>query len=929
MFEEKVGRRSWAGARWWRFDFHTHTPASEDFGKGPDQAQLRKIHPREWLLAFMRAGVDCVAVTDHNSGAWIDGLKAELEVLANECPDRYRSLVLFPGVELSVNGGVHVLAIMPPDATTSTIDKLLGAVGYHGTRGRSDSATTKSFHDVVKIIDEAGGIPVPAHVDNAKGLLREFEGTTLVQALRCSEVFAMEVVDPNCAKPQSYADQKPGWTEVLGSDSHHLSGEAPARYPGSHYTWVKMGEPSFAGLRLALLDGALSILRSDAPDVNDPNEHADMVLESMTVKQAKYIGRAAPLQIPLNPWLNAVIGGRGTGKSSLVEFLRIALHRETEIPEPLKSEFGKYRKVSKSRGDNGLMTENAELTVMYRKNRRLYRVRRQLGTDATSIQELQDDGAWADAAGDVCQRFPIRIFSQKQVFQLAREPGALLRVVDEAPEVSFQVWRERWQSEERRFLALRAKARELEVGVAEEPRLRGELDDIRRKLAVFEQAGHADVLRTFQSRKRQQRATQAWARTWTSVADRVRDLAADVVPTSLDASLFAEDDAADVELVALGQRTRASLEKLQRSLEDVAVHAERIVCEWSRQLEQSAWGGAFAAATAAHQNLSDQLLLEGVDDPGSYKELVEQCQAAEDRLTELEDRNLQAKAIRQESDESLAKLAKLRGELTAARRGFLEKVLCNNKFVRISVIPYGARTSVEREVRALLGRNDGGFEKDLGDPTGDDGLLGGIYREGGSANIETRILQFKRILRSIAEGDRTENIRDQRFATYLTKLRPESLDRLDVWFPEDTLEVSYSAAGDGSRFVSIQDGSPGQKTAALLAFLLSYGDEPLVLDQPEDDLDNHLIYELIVNQLRQTKHRRQVLVVTHNPNIVVNGDAEYVSALVPKNGQTQIGCAGCLQDQDVRAAICEVMEGGREAFERRYRRIALEGRRLP
>lgn len=117
------------------------------------------------------------------------------------------------------------------------------------------------------------------------------------------------------------------------------------------------------------------------------------------------------------------------------------------------------------------------------------------------------------------------------------------------------------------------------------------------------------------------------------------------------------------------------------------------------------------------------------------------------------------------------------------------------------------------------------------------------------------------------------------------------------------------------------------KTAALLAFLLSYGDEPLILDQPEDDLDNHLIYDLIVTQLREIKRRRQVIVVTHNANIVVNGDAEFVIALTtpPRGGQTYPEAMGSLQEKRVRRTICDVMEGGEKAFEQRYRRIALEG----
>ncbi len=138
--------------------------------------------------------------------------------------------------------------------------------------------------------------------------------------------------------------------------------------------------------------------------------------------------------------------------------------------------------------------------------------------------------------------------------------------------------------------------------------------------------------------------------------------------------------------------------------------------------------------------------------------------------------------------------------------------------------------------------------------------------------------------------------------------------------------MEYSTSGDGSGFRSIQEGSPGQKTAALLAFLLSYGNEPIVLDQPEDDLDNHLIYALIVTQLRNIKQTRQVIVVTHNANIVVNGDAELVIALVVRNGQTHIETAGSLQEKSVRKTICDVMEGGEKAFEQRYRRIALEVR---
>ena len=132
-----------------------------------------------------------------------------------------------------------------------------------------------------------------------------------------------------------------------------------------------------------------------------------------------------------------------------------------------------------------------------------------------------------------------------------------------------------------------------------------------------------------------------------------------------------------------------------------------------------------------------------------------------------------------------------------------------------------------------------------------------------------------------------------------------------LWFPSDDLQVTF---GPNRRL--IEQGSPGQKNAALLAFILSYGNEPLLLDQPEDDLDNELIYNLVVERLRNTKSKRQVIVVTHNANIVVNGDAELVFPLEVIDGETYIRQAASIQEKDVREAICNILEGGKKAFER-------------
>ena len=76
------------GARWWKFDFHTHTPASVDFSD-------RELEPEDWLKAFMEKEIDCVAITDHNSGEWIDRLTHTLKKLQENKPPWFRRIYLF------------------------------------------------------------------------------------------------------------------------------------------------------------------------------------------------------------------------------------------------------------------------------------------------------------------------------------------------------------------------------------------------------------------------------------------------------------------------------------------------------------------------------------------------------------------------------------------------------------------------------------------------------------------------------------------------------------------------------------------------------------------------------------------------------------------------------------------------------------------
>lgn len=913
---------SWPGARWWKFDFHTHTPESYDYGKGTNQATLRQRTPREWLLDYMRAEVDCVAITDHNTGAWIDRLQEEFRRMENEKTEGFRSLILFPGVELTVHGGFHLLALFEPGTKTSDLDHLLGAVDLDPRSG-NDGLTRKGAVEVIAEIVKAGGIAIPAHADDHSGLFKELSGQTLAQVIECEHLFAMEIHDPGLDKPQLFIDKKPGWTEILGSDAHHPNG---ACCPGSHFTWVKMGQPTLEGVRLALLDGEMSIKRSDQFPGLKPNDYGRLCIESLTVSKARYMGRATPYKCRFNPWMNALIGGRGTGKSTLVEFLRLALRREGEWPESLKKDFEKYGKVSQSRQDDGLLTGDTTLTVVYRKDNGSFRLQWTPGGGEQILSEMDDQGGWRPTQGVVADRFPVHIFSQKQIFEFAKTPRKLLELIDNALGDKHRNWEAHRRETESGYLSLRAKERELAAGLKDEERLKGELLDVKRRLAAFEQAEHVEILKNYQHRKQQQRALETWRDSWSGLGDQLRSVAEEIAPATIDSTLFDSEEASSHEVMTETFRVVHRLERIARIVGKLAVQVDLCLSHWQSSQAAPSWKQALQDAEVKYEALRNRLQEENAGEPNEFGKLLQQRQSLEQQLANMDSRRKLQEDVRRQAEEKLIQLTKLRNDLTEMRRQFLAEVLKDNEYVKISVGKFGDDDLYEEQLRELIDCDAGKFDKDIG-TAGQDGLLGMLKAD----KPDDGVAKLKRVLQQLAATGRSSDytVKDQRFVTNkVQKLPPERLDRLELWFPADALDVRYSTSGDGNKYQSIREGSPGQKTAAMLAFLLSYGDEPLILDQPEDDLDNHLIYELIVTQFRAIKQRRQVIVVTHNANIVVNGDAEQVMALAVSNGQTSRTCDGSLQEQTVREEICRIMEGGKEAFERRYRRIAHGGRRV-
>ena len=893
----------WPGSRWWRVDLHCHSPASHDFRCDPASSSPDWIG---WVEAGRDAGLHAVAVTDHNTAAGIEHLQRAAAQVENPP-------VLFPGVELTTADSCHLLLLMDPARDVSHVEDLLSKVEVPvDARGRQDG---RSPLGVEQILRQCGDdvLVIGAHVNGPRGLLR-LSGQQRRGALRDRRMSGAEV-DPtrdidrrwlNGSLPE-IGRRVPA---VHSSDSHCFD-EA-----GRRYTWVKMTRPDLDGLRLALLDGAGSLRTATRGDPDDPNEqHADLSLESITVEAAKYIGQLSPIQVGLNPWLNVIIGGRGTGKSTLVDFCRKTLRRDGELDGVERSEDGALRslfdrrmRVPSRRDLEGLLTKDTKIEVVYRKDSTRFSLAWSQDGTAHPITLIDGDTLRSEE-GDIRQRFPARIYSQKQLFAIAQNPKALLTVIDDSDAVSGADLGRRMDELSDRYLALRAGARSEARKARERPNRTAALADVRRKLKVLEEGGQARVLNDYR-RRRQRDGTWGTILEFSQASlDTVEQSVEDLSVADLDSSDDAGQD--DHHLKRLHTALVETFERARSDLTRVVQNARRDIEAIRSGPDAEQWHTSLEASYLEFERVRAELAAEGISDPKDYSRLLADERRLRREIEGLVEAEARSEELEKEAAEVLAAYRKVRRELIDRRRRFARDT--SSDTIRVEVRAYGDTNDLVEYLGDRLGTES--FERDRN-------ALAGMIEPGESGEWDwQRLERVVGQMSAVVAGDPvTWGIRDIRFVNKLQKTEPERLDRIALYLPEDMVTVSFRDHSK-TNWRPLEQGSPGQQTAALLAFVLGYGDEPIILDQPEDDLDNTLIYDLLVTSLRQTKKARQIIIVTHNPNIVVHGDAELVISLESARGQSHLNSIGGLQESNVRAEVCRVMEGGQEAFESRYRRI--------
>jgi hypothetical protein len=153
-------------------------------------------------------------------------------------------------------------------------------------------------------------------------------------------------------------------------------------------------------------------------------------------------------------------------------------------------------------------------------------------------------------------------------------------------------------------------------------------------------------------------------------------------------------------------------------------------------------------------------------------------------------------------------------------------------------------------------------------------------------------------------------------AEALIRLSPERLLDMEMLTLPDTISIELNVSHAGEKFRTLNRLSTGQQCTAVLHLLLLENPDPLIMDQPEDNLDNAFIAERIVTELRASKIHRQFLFATHNANIPVFGDAEWIGILsATSEGATLPGeLQGSIDLPELRDRAAEILEGGRAAF---------------
>lgn len=633
-----------------------------------------------------------------------------------------------------------------------------------------------------------------------------------------------------------------------------------------------------------------------------------MFLKYVEVKQAKYAGRRAPLHIDFSPWMTSIIGGRGTGKSSIIQFIRLILDKKEELPKALQKEFDDFVNISKNRTELGMLTDNTEILACIVKDG----LEHNFMWKNDKLYEMI--GGELEEATDLLERFPIRIFSQKQLFEMTKDAQLLLQYIDS--QWDSIGWRKSLDSIKNKYFDCMIRINNNNIKLNDKKRKEISLREIENKIKVFETEATKKVLDSQKEILIEEQQAKSVYRKYEDVIDKsielyksVLELSANPLNTDrLDKESKKEICQWESEINAFILNYKEAYERNQVSLCQLDVWFSKLKVSKNKKENQ-----------IEMNNVINELKEQGVDDIEIYPVLLKQ---KDDLLKELEEYINVEKVDKELKQERLTILEEYYMLIQQRYKNRERTVSLWNEAgnLRITLLPMGNMEKNEEVLRNIINKQGTTFSSDILERNKEEEYSGGIVFRLANPKNGDYLENYKTICGELTNPN--SNTYSKKFRTHLNNLFESDYsveNKIYMWLPEDLVRLELKIGRN--KYISIDAGSAGQRTSAILTLLLQISKEPIIIDQPEDDLDTKNITDFIVKGINEKKQSQQIIVVTHNPNIVVNTNSEQVIHMEFAGGEINASHSGALQDVEIRDAICDVMEGGREALESRYYRI--------
>jgi hypothetical protein len=873
-----------AGARFFSADLHVHSRG------GSHDVNDAAMTPEALVDAAIRQQISVLALTDHNS---IKNTERSI-IHAQQYPGR---ILVLAGVEVTTAHG-HLLVYFAPNA----VDKLqtfLSRVEIANAT-TNESHTTKSMADVISEAGRLGGICVAAHIDRKTGFesivagypnwKKDVVSAAALVGLEFADKTNLDWYSPDDQTPQA-ADRKKlcenrnralarpaPLAHVQNSDAHSLA-EFGASRSRRTLTRIKMNDLTFDGFRTAFADPSARVRASASLPPAVPRILA-MQVNGGFLRDEKY---------RFSDNLNCFIGGRGTGKSTAVRCIAHAMGVDDDL----------------ERFDNC-----PDSVVLYCRDAAgvLYRYERMRGC-APEVK-AKDDNTITDVPIDA---FRVEFYGQNALADVARDPLANPSLFQEFLDRN-TILSDLFMREREMLSSLEengAQLRPLEAQAATRPAKKTELEEVGKKLRIAEEG----KLKELVAAQMKVSAEKVLAKSYGEVRDfysrglSLDNFMRDAKRLEESSGARTGDSAIEVIFAAVKQTIENANVYLGAEKVSITAQLKAYASEIGTQLTALEGLQRTKEATLATQveNFQKAGLSASVAD--LQRLITRQAQLTGD--INRVDQNVRALTeLRKVREGLLTDLQNVREEITERRKTLVREI---NKHLSSVIDDYTV---------AIRLQTDGIIDDFVEFVT--DNMHGTYFQDEHARTFCQRISP-----QELAEHVRLHDCAGLAAKVGLSldwstkicnQLGPlETLHRLEGLWKTPRPEILVVPKGAAKpQPIPVNQLSDGQRhTIFLTIAMLADSDAPLIIDQPEDDLDNAFIFSSVVETLRHVKERRQVIVVTHNANIAVLGDAELIFPMRRVDDRGLAQDRGAIDRKETRDEVQRILEGGEEAFRRR------------